>query len=180
MRLGLDRYEAQRLLDSYAGKMGQERPKEAPAEISASQKAWERFEILDGPHLAYLEGRGFPQAAQVASRYDLRCAATGKWAKRLLIPMKQGEATIAWSGRCIRGKDDPKYLTEHNGHEGLIYQPRACRDHMLIFEGQLDALKIIADEIKRLNSNVEGRQAAPPANRAPALPRPAARAPAVN
>lgn len=47
-------------------------------------------------------------------------------------------------------------------------------------QAQLEALKIIADEIKRLNSNVEGRQAAPPVNRAPALPRPAARAPVVN
>lgn len=142
MRLGLDRYEAQRLLDSHAGKMGLERPKEAPAEISATQKAWKRFEALDGPHSAYLEGRGFPDAHKVAARYDLRCASVGKWAKRLLIPMKQGDQTLAWSGRCIRGKDDPKYLTEHNGHEGLIYQPRACRDLMLIFEGQLDALKI--------------------------------------
>lgn len=47
-------------------------------------------------------------------------------------------------------------------------------------QAQLEALKIIAEEIKRLNSNVEGRQVPPPVNRAPALPRPAARAPVVN
>jgi hypothetical protein len=47
-------------------------------------------------------------------------------------------------------------------------------------QAQLDALLVIADEIKRLNQNVQNRPAAPPVNRAPALPRPAARAPAVN
>lgn len=47
-------------------------------------------------------------------------------------------------------------------------------------QAQLEALNIIAEEIQRLNRNVENRPAAPPVNRAPALPRPAARAPAVN
>jgi hypothetical protein len=71
-------------------------------------------------------------------RYDLRFAAVGRWAARLLLPCREAGQVAGWTGRALCDTIKPKYLTEH----ASLYIPDETAATQVIVEGPLDALKI--------------------------------------
>lgn len=121
-------------------------PVRKPKPVTDMTARWDRFQPLAKPHLEYLRVRGFVNAREVAERYDLRCAAEGKWALRILFPIKEQHAVVAWTGRDIVGNLGVKYLTSEELNSSFVYCPRVPAEKALIVEGPIDALKIAAAE----------------------------------
>lgn len=143
-RLGATRPDSYTLLNRYMGRVAAETVAEPPPPLSKVRARWERFDTLTDQHddvLDYLRSRGFLRPLDVATRYDLRVAAQGKWAQRLLFPLLEDGDIIAWTGRALTSALDPKYYTEMNGRDGLVYMPRVAREVLFTVEGPMDALK---------------------------------------
>lgn len=144
-KLGCDRATAVKLVNKHLHKSAGPRAPAAPPKPVAQQlAAWERMipAIESDRCLDYLYERGFDDPEAVAERYDLRWTGRGKFAGRLLLPIKEGASVVAWTGRALRKDMEPKYLTEKSGREGLVYQPRPHRRLLIVVEGPLDALKL--------------------------------------
>lgn len=122
----------------------------APALHVASDlsPAWRRFERITSPEgapfIRYMQGRGFPNALEVAQQFDLRFSPFGKWAMRLLLPVRIKGQVVAWTGRDIRSNPRLKYLTSEQLHSGMVLCPRPPNRKVVIVEGPLDAYKIVA------------------------------------
>jgi hypothetical protein len=164
MRLGPNRKEAVRLLNHYQRGRTQlvAEAVKAPQQTALS-KQWGFFEQITEQHpnyADYLRSRGFDHPVGLARRYDLRCAAAGKWAGRVLIPFSEGPELVAWTGRAIRKDAELKYYTNQNGHEGLVYLPRPARHTLFVAEGPLDALKGAAatEELPIATAALTGKQ----------------------
>ena len=145
IKLGAARTQAITLLNAYRRET---RDVEAPAKIelqlSVIEAKWQSFEPASQSQrcLDYLyEERGFDDPATVCDRYDLRYAAEGRWAMRLLLPIKDGDQLLSWTGRALRSTLEPKYYVLPGSLDSLIYAPRPSRNHMVAVEGPLDALK---------------------------------------
>jgi DNA primase len=149
VKLGADRSEAIRLHNKHLTSKPIDRSEQEVKPALAQLAAWEAFAPAadyDRP-LDYLASRGFDDPEMVANRYDIRYDPKGKDHKgrfrfRVLLPIKERGAVVAWTGRGINKDAMPKYLTESSGREGLVYQPRAHRHTLIICEGPLDALKL--------------------------------------
>lgn len=144
---GLDWTTAKALLDSHSDGQGYTRVEEKKETTPQTQR-WERFEPITATEgracLRYMQRRGFPNALEVASRYDLRYAELGSWAKRLILPVTENGEVVSWTARALWAEPNLKYKADKTMHAGLVYAPRLPRDKALIVEGPLDALKIDA------------------------------------
>lgn len=146
LQLGINYNDANKLLNDNASTVQVTRE---PTGITqdAVARQWQKFlpatssdKVID-----YLQGRGFPNALEVALRYDLRCATYGEWAGRLLIPITDNGAVVSWTGRAIFPHLSPKYkMQDVLEQRGLIYVGRTARRISIIVEGPIDALKINA------------------------------------
>lgn len=112
-------------------------------EQSSIAKMWSRFEsAADSPVcINYLRLRGFPSPLSTCRQYDLRYAKGGRWAQRLLVPVKEGDEIVTWVGRATRTGVEPKYFLEPCDHP-VIYVPRPPRETLILVEGSIDALKV--------------------------------------
>lgn len=118
--------------------------KSAASSLNSVFVNWDRFAPAaeNIKMRAYLEERGFDDAARVAQKFDLRYAGYGKWADRLLIPLRENGQVRGFTGRAIRPNLEPKYKMHAPGH--LMYVP-AIPDFaqaLVVVEGPMDALKI--------------------------------------
>jgi hypothetical protein len=128
-------------------------PKKQPT--SAAEARWQWFESAGDSVecLTYLRRRGFEAPGAVCKQYDLRFTREGKWAKRVMLPVRERGHVITWIGRTTDDELIPKYRTEPVDHPGYIYVPRLARDTLVIVEGSLDALKIaVATDSRPISS----------------------------
>lgn len=97
---------------------------------------------LSRPHQRYLEGRGFDSAA-LAERWSIQSSGRlgGRWAWRVIIPIRNGdERIVAYQGRAI-GDVKPKYrMTDESecleDPTGFLYGiERADGESVIIVEG---------------------------------------------
>lgn len=143
--LGFSYTEARNLLNQFI-RIG-DLPQQTKQGISleAATAKWSRFRpaIQNPAILEYLyTERGFPDPELVCLRYDLRYMPYGKWAHRILIPIKDNDRIISWTGRAYV-KTELRYLTQDvNDQEGFVYAPRGPRRVGVIVEGPMDALKV--------------------------------------
>jgi hypothetical protein len=143
--LGLNTMEITKVLKEYDNAYAI--PEEVPPDPKSITTRWKRFDRASGSisMLTYLLDRGFPDADRVANQFDLRYAAEGKWAQRILFPFYERAEVVSWAGRAIRDSFTPKMLMQDNQHPGLIYTPiRRPKDKGVLIEGQFDALKCAA------------------------------------
>ncbi len=146
LKLGIARNEAPRLLNAYGSETAVVAP-ERPVTRVVANKEWERFVSAESSSecVDYLAQRGFANPAVTIRRYDLRYAPEGRWARRLLLPLREAGDVISWTGRAVRENVSPKYLMQSVENPGLLYVPSAARAHtMVVVEGPLDALKVAA------------------------------------
>lgn len=141
----VSRRDAQKLVHQYdrGGNPGQ---RVFPVfQVKPQEKAWRKFlsAVEHTRSLNYLRSRGFPNAEEVAEDFDLRYAPHGEWAARLLIPYKNDGVVFGWTGRAFRDTLMPKYKMQEDLGEAL-YIPGKKKQVAMLFEGQIDALKVEA------------------------------------
>lgn len=143
VRLGVDYADVPDLLNSHNSDVTiAPRPRKEPTLLA---KQWARFSPASESRdcLRYLQDRGFRTPIATCRQYDLRFAREGKWARRLLLPVRLNDEVLTWTGRALDGRLSPKYLTDPIDRP-MVYLPRSVRDTLIIVEGPLDALKIAA------------------------------------
>lgn len=96
----------------------------------------------------YLEGRGFDDVSDLCDRYQLRCAISGDFQDRVIIPFIVNGEIVAWTGRAIgsttlRYRDSPKEINVINPKETLfnIDAAKVGGKALVVVEGQFDVLK---------------------------------------
>jgi hypothetical protein len=141
-RLIGNRTQAQILIDEYEGS-GSAAP--VKQKISITRNEWDRFTLAsDLPHVAqYIRSRGFPNAAVTAAQFDLRAAASGQWANRLLIPLHDASMNVkARTGRSISSSMEPRYLVRATPDSDKWLCGDFLRPLALFVEGPLDHIKL--------------------------------------
>jgi hypothetical protein len=107
------------------------------------------------PYFNYLIERGFDEedVPRLVTDYDLRCAITGPWAGRVILPVTyQGELT-SWTARAIHDAPDRlRYMNTHKEDSvrkqtDSLYLYDECmnderHDTLYVLEGPFDALKL--------------------------------------
>lgn len=140
--LGLDYTDVVTALNKYnSDVVPRDPPKKPQSNIQAS---WGRFVSAaeSATCTKYLRSRGFSAPQATCRQYDLRCAGAGRWAQRLLLPIRSEGQVISWTGRSVLPDLEPRYLTADTDLRKLVYLPRSVRSTLLVVEGPLDALKI--------------------------------------
>jgi len=120
------------------------RSKPAPKKLNEVQQEWHTFRPASEhqAYLDYLYGRGFNDPVTLCRRYDLRYSPYGGWAARLLIPIKDDDVLLGWTGRDITGRLSLRYDTLPIADGDPVYVPRAMRATAVLVEGPIDALKV--------------------------------------
>lgn len=104
----------------------------------------------------YLSKRGFEsEVDSLCDLYNLRCATTGKFKDRIIIPIYQDEKLVSWTSRAIgKSGNAPRYLAlseEDEGGGGTVNvfntlwnwdELKEGGDLLIIVEGPFDALKL--------------------------------------
>jgi hypothetical protein len=139
--LGCSRDEAVRLLNRYRISQGGEVTRAA---VAPGDAEWAQFPSCTNSdyYLQYIRSRLFDDPMRVAAAYDLRYSPAGRWADRLLMPVRWDGAFTTWIGRATRPDLEPRYNNRPCNDEGYLYFPRAPRKHLIIVEGPIDALKL--------------------------------------
>lgn len=141
---GVDRIDATQTLNRHIIQASVPAPI-VPRDPASVAFAWSRFRpASESPHcVAYLERRGFTTPHATADRYDLRFSAEGKWARRLLLPIRIGGSLAGWTGRETGHGTGARYLTEESPGHPILYAPdyNKLATTVILTEGPFDALK---------------------------------------
>jgi hypothetical protein len=145
--LGIQRTDAINLLNEFRLSNHFTNSAQSLKPIENKNFEWEQFSplepVLYDTHVGkYLISRGFSDPEAVARNYDLRYAPSGRWAQRLLIPLKYDGAVRTWTGRSVQPYIEPKYLVNKIDDPSQLYIPRPPRNTLYVVEGPIDALKI--------------------------------------
>lgn len=94
----------------------------------------------------YLQNRGYENPQDIIEQYDLRCALTGRYKDRIIIPVKHNEELIGWTSRAIGMlRNAPRYLASSEDVKAFIFnydQLKHGGQRLIITEGPFDAIKI--------------------------------------
>lgn len=112
--------------------------------------------------LSYLNQRGFSNAEEVSERYDLKYCLVGSYADRLILPIKENNKLVGWTGRDTTGRRLPRYLNLPRDYTAAkkmnckpalvelketlqgITQAKQGGEVLVLVEGPLDWLKLDA------------------------------------
>lgn len=94
----------------------------------------------------YLSDRGFTAPMTLSRMFDLKCALTGGWKNRIIIPVKQAGRLIGWTGRALEHRPfAPRYMSSSAMIKTVIFdQDRVMEGGELLYvvEGPFDAMKL--------------------------------------
>lgn len=94
----------------------------------------------------YLAERGYDNPQEVIERYGLRCAMTGRYKDRVIIPIRHSDELLGWTSRAIgMVKDAPRYLMSSDDVKTTVFnydQLKKGGERLFIVEGPFDAIKI--------------------------------------
>lgn len=109
------------------------------------------FEEITGhgftrPFADYLVSRGYPNPYSVVRRFGLKCALTGKWKQRIIIPLFQRGVLIGWTSRLLpHSSSAPRYLSSSDAVKATIFNEDEVwkgGDLLYVTEGPFDAIKL--------------------------------------
>ena len=102
---------------------------------------WSRFLPIPDPHPVrdYALRRGL--STPYLTRYDLRCAPTGFYRWRVLIPLRWAGRVVGWTGRAI-GDATPRYLNSPDTDTCAMFRTISGPCRTLVVEGPWDALRL--------------------------------------
>jgi len=94
----------------------------------------------------YLQNRGYENPQTIIEQYDLRCALTGRYKDRIIIPIRHNKELIGWTSRAIGMlKNAPRYLASSENVKAFIFnydQLKHGGERLIITEGPFDAIRI--------------------------------------
>lgn len=96
---------------------------------------------------AYLQNRGYPEPNKLIDRYGLRCALTGRYKDRVIVPVRLNGELLGWTSRAIgkiRG-DAPRYLASSPEIKSTVWNYDVLKkggERLFIVEGPFDAIRL--------------------------------------
>lgn len=100
----------------------------------------------------YLSHRGFDDTDLLIEMYDLKCATTGTYKDRVIIPIIQNGKLVSWTSRAIgKSENAPRYLALSEDDGGLVNvfhtlwnwdELMEGGDVLIVAEGPFDAMKL--------------------------------------
>jgi hypothetical protein len=108
----------------------------------------------------YLHNRGFDNPERLSEKYGLRCALTGRYKDRIIIPIYMNSELLGWTARAIgEVRQAPRYLMTSDEVKSTIFNYDNLKHggkRLFIVEGPFDAIKL--DNFK-FNGNGVGYRA---------------------
>jgi hypothetical protein len=147
-----------------------------PKECESLAKAIRDERYSSRKFVSYLVGRGFDPSHihDLAKRYDLHYAISGKQRYRVVMPVYERGELICWTGRSILQSEDVRYLASPNKYsvkpiKHCVYNYDSCMEGsgrvLFVVEGPFDVLKMDfygrkygARAVGLFNMNVERAQ----------------------
>lgn len=94
----------------------------------------------------YLTERGYDNPQDIIEGYDLRCAMTGRYKDRIIIPVKMNGELLGWTSRAIGSpKNAPRYLASSEDVKTTVFNYDQLKEggkRLFIVEGPFDAIKM--------------------------------------
>lgn len=94
----------------------------------------------------YLESRGYENPQDIIEYYDLRCALTGRYKDRIIIPVRLNGELLGWTSRAIGNpKNAPRYLASSEDVKTTVYNYDDLKKggkRLVIVEGPFDAIRL--------------------------------------
>ncbi len=94
----------------------------------------------------YLADRGYDDPYSIIDRYDLKCALTGRYKDRIIIPIRQSGELLGWTSRAIGApKNAPRYLASSENVKTTVFnfdELKKGGERLFIVEGPFDAMRI--------------------------------------
>lgn len=94
----------------------------------------------------YLQGRGCADPQRIIERYDLRCAMTGRYKDRVIVPVRMNGELLGWTSRAIgKAKHAPRYLASNEDVKTVVWnydQLKKGGKRLFIVEGPFDAIRV--------------------------------------
>lgn len=107
----------------------------------------------------YLQGRGYDDPQAIIHDYELRCAMTGRYKDRIIIPVRLNGELLGWTSRAIGApKNAPRYLASNQDIKNTVFNYDSLKDggeRLFIVEGPFDAIKL--DSYQKEFHNVDFR-----------------------
>jgi hypothetical protein len=103
----------------------------------------------------YLMERGYENPQDIIDRYELRCAMTGKYKDRIIIPIRLNNELLGWTSRALgRPVNAPRYLASSEDVKTTVLNYDELKeggDRLFIVEGPFDAIKVDSHLFTQLN-----------------------------
>ena len=94
----------------------------------------------------YLGDRGYDNPMEVIQHYDLRCALTGRYKDRIIIPIRLNEELLGWTSRALGSpRTAPRYLASNEDVKTTIFNYDELKEggnRLFIVEGPFDAIRV--------------------------------------
>lgn len=94
----------------------------------------------------YLQDRGFDNPTEMIDRYQLRCALTGRYQNRIILPVSLNDELLGWTSRLVgHSATAPRYLMSSEDVKATVYNYDELKkggERLFIVEGPFDALKM--------------------------------------
>lgn len=94
----------------------------------------------------YIEGRGYDDPQSVIARYELKCALTGRYKDRVIMPVRHSGELLGWTSRAIAPtRDAPRYLMSSEDVKTTVFNYDGLKsggERLFIVEGPFDAINI--------------------------------------
>ena len=94
----------------------------------------------------YLGDRGYDNPHEIIQHYDLRCALTGRYKDRIIIPIRLNGELLGWTSRAIGVvKNAPRYLASNEDVKTTVFNFDELKEggnRLFIVEGPFDAIKV--------------------------------------
>jgi hypothetical protein len=94
----------------------------------------------------YLKSRGYEYPKTIIGWYDLRCAVTGQYKDRIIIPVHLNGELLGWTSRAIGNpRNAPRYLASSQDIKQAVFNFDELKEggkRLFIVEGPFDALRL--------------------------------------
>jgi len=94
----------------------------------------------------YLVARGYNNPKDIIEYYDLRCALTGRYKDRIIIPVRHAGELLGWTSRAIAATvNAPRYLASSEDVKTTLFNYDELvkgGERLFIVEGPFDAIRM--------------------------------------
>lgn len=95
---------------------------------------------------SYIQGRDFDDPKAIIESYSLRCATTGRYKDRVIIPIRHNSELLGWTSRAIcKVENAPRYLASSEDVKTTVFnfdELKKGGQRLFVVEGPFDAIKV--------------------------------------